>query len=149
MMTDKNLGIGFGGGKKKEDKSSINKTPSTKTLKMDLAYLEVIKGKVPGTSIPLNMVRLVLGRDPSNTTEIDIDLTGQELGKVPMVSRFHAEFSWEDGRLLLGDLGSKNGTFVNDEQIYVSKDNKQCQPMEIKLGDTIRLANLTFEVKQS
>ncbi len=149
MMRDKNLGTGFGGGHKKEGKSSSGNNPTSRSLQMDLAYLEVIKGKVPGTSISLNKVRLVLGRDPANTTEVDIDLTGQELGNVPVVSRFHAEFSWEDGRLLLRDIGSKHGTFVNDQPIYALKDEKPCQPIEIKLGDSIGLANLTFEVRQS
>lgn len=148
-MKSKNLGIGFGGGDKAKESSSMDRSSKTKALTMDLAYLEVIQGRSPGAAIPLNRVRLVLGRNTNQTTEVDMDLSCQELAERPVVSRYHAEISWEDGRLLLRDLGSKNGTFVNGQQIPSSKESKSCPPIELALGDTIGLANLAFEVKQS
>jgi pSer/pThr/pTyr-binding forkhead associated (FHA) protein len=33
------------------------------------------------------------------------------------VSRLHAEVTWEEGCWYVGDLGSKNGTYVNEEQV--------------------------------
>jgi len=51
--------------------------------------------------------RLTIGRAPEN----DIQLL--HLG----VSRRHAEVSYEDGRLMVRDLGSRNGTFVNGDRI--------------------------------
>ncbi len=47
---------------------------------------------------------VTIGRDPVN----DVDLAGD-----PEVSRAHAELRRRDGRWLVADLGSRNGTFVN------------------------------------
>jgi pSer/pThr/pTyr-binding forkhead associated (FHA) protein len=34
------------------------------------------------------------------------------------VSRLHAEITWEKGHWVIGDLGSRNGTFVNGERVF-------------------------------
>src|SRR5690349_5012336 len=38
----------------------------------------------------------------------------------PLVSRRHAELSLQEGRLVVADLNSSNGTVVNDEQLVGS-----------------------------
>ena len=146
-MNPNNLGIGFGGGD-----AAI--TPSVQPaaanvvqpLTMDLAMLEVTKGRSPGARLSLNKVRLLLGRsDPPNLT-VDLDLTAQELGTTPVVSRRHAEFSWEEGRLILRDLGSLHGTFVNGEKLTSSGRGRPGEPYELHAGDVVRVANLELRV---
>jgi class 3 adenylate cyclase/tetratricopeptide (TPR) repeat protein len=54
----------------------------------------------------------------------------------PSVSRNHAIIRRVDGRYLISDLGSANSTFVNDQQVYVTR------PLDS--GDRIRVANTEF-----
>ena len=70
----------------------------------------------------------VLGRDP------DLALC---LGS-PSVSRRHAQLRITGGAAVLEDLGSKNGTFLNDQKVT--------SPMSLSDGDQIRVGvvRLTF-----
>lgn len=47
------------------------------------------------------------------------------------VSRQHAKIAYEDGMFMLSDLGSSNGTFLNDEMLT--------SPFPLMSGDRIRL----------
>ncbi len=69
--------------------------------------LIVIRGNDQGSEFELDLDRVSVGRDPSNT----IQLHDTE------VSRRHAEIRAEEGRYLLVDLNSSNGTFVNNDRI--------------------------------
>ncbi len=69
----------------------------------------------------------LLGRDSS----CDITIPGTHL------SRRHAELAIEGHKLLIRDLGSANGTYVNDERITET---------ELKPGDSIRFDVLQFRV---
>lgn len=73
----------------------------------------------------------VIGRDAS--CRIALTTTG--------VSRLHARIEIRDGRALLEDLGSKNGTWRNDERIATA--------VELSDGDSIRIGilKLTFRSK--
>jgi pSer/pThr/pTyr-binding forkhead associated (FHA) protein len=51
----------------------------------------------------------------------------------PQVSRHHAVVSWSDGRFIVKDLGSKNGTKVNRERI--SGIHELSDGDELQLGD--------------
>ena len=71
------------------------------------------------------------GREPGRRLSVDADLLiGREapeddgrLGDDPEISRRHARLSREaDGQLTIEDLGSANGTFVNDERIDAPAD---------------------------
>jgi pSer/pThr/pTyr-binding forkhead associated (FHA) protein len=53
------------------------------------------------------------------------------------VSREHAEFRQENGKLWLKDHDSRNGTFVNDKQVSEAT---------IAIGDEIRLGRVVLEV---
>ena len=50
------------------------------------------------------------------------------------VSNRHAELRHEEGRLLVVDLGSTNGTFVNERRI------SERAPVEVRPGDRLRFA---------
>ncbi len=55
------------------------------------------------------------------------------------VSRFHCEIEINNDEILLRDLGSKNGTFVNNEKIIVKK---------IYPNDIIKIGAFTFVLKK-
>jgi pSer/pThr/pTyr-binding forkhead associated (FHA) protein len=57
----------------------------------------------------------------------------------PEVSRRHAVISLTDGSASIEDLGSMNGTFVNDARIE--------GPTVLSAGDTIRLGNTVWTVE--
>jgi hypothetical protein len=71
--------------------------------------------------------RIAIGRHDSN----DLQLASRT------VSNFHAEIIHEDGELVLRDLGSTNGTFVNDEAINEAR---------LKIGDRLRVGNYILMV---
>lgn len=56
------------------------------------------------------------------------------------ISRIHCKISFDNGVSTIVDLGSSNGTFVNDKRL--AKDEIVC----INPGDTVRLADVKFEV---
>ncbi len=88
------------------------------------AYLVVIYGEELGKRIPLGDLPVEAGR--STKCHIPID---QE-----SVSRKHAAIWWSGKGYLVKDLGSTNGTYVNDAQIseHSLQDGDQ-----IKVGHTI------------
>lgn len=54
------------------------------------------------------------------------------------ISRVHAKITMEDENLYITDMGSTNGTYINEENI---------QPhtrIEIKIGDLLRFANVSY-----
>ena len=69
----------------------------------------------------------ILGRDAN----CDITIPGKHL------SRNHAELAIKDNKLLIRDLKSANGTFVNEQKITET---------QLKPGDIIRFDVLTFRV---
>jgi hypothetical protein len=56
----------------------------------------------------------------------------------PLVSRRHAAFRWSSGKLVVEDLGSRNGVKVNDAKIS--------GPTEVKLDDVVTVGGQTFVV---
>lgn len=58
----------------------------------------------------------------------------------PSVSGRHAEFSASGGIFRVSDLGSTNGTFVNDKRV---------QQAELVDGDTLRLGRTSFKFKST
>ena len=65
--------------------------------------------------------QVVIGRDPGCDVVI----------AVPAVSSQHARLSWHGGQLVLEDLGSANGTYVNGERV---------SRVAVKPGTDVRLA---------
>ena len=56
----------------------------------------------------------------------------------PAISRVHCKISFVQGRYYLTDMGSANGTYVNQQRM-----EKQ-QTVEINSGDYLKLANSDF-----
>lgn len=59
---------------------------------------------------------------------------------VPLVSRFHCRFTGsEEGDLLLEDLDSTNGTFVND---------KRAERVTLTQGDRVRVGRVVLAIER-
>src|SRR5215212_9255843 len=81
--------------------------------------LRFISGKYQGGEFPLRMEReIVIGRSS------DLDMVLVE----DMVSRKHAKISTAGQQIVIQDLGSTNGTFVNGEKV---------KKIRLKEGDRI------------
>ncbi|XZE34348.1 FHA domain-containing protein [Pirellulaceae bacterium SH501] len=92
--------------------------------------LKVLSGTHEGKEIPIKDEKFLIGRSESC----------QLRPKSESISRKHCAFVQKEGRLLLVDLRSRNGTFVNDKQL--SPDKAKI----LKSGDKIRCGQLEFEV---
>lgn len=91
-------------------------------------YLELLTEPEPGQIYPLSNLNL-FGRASDNTVILDEET----------VSGHHARLSFQGGQWLLEDLGSKNGTAVNDLPLE--------DPMVITFGDEIRFGNVGLAVR--
>jgi ABC-type multidrug transport system ATPase subunit/pSer/pThr/pTyr-binding forkhead associated (FHA) protein len=76
-----------------------------------------------GDTLPLGRPRLRVGRHPDNDLVIDD----------PTISGAHLELAWAQGALTVTDLGSRNGTFLDDRRLA------QGQPAALQPGGVIRL----------
>ncbi len=95
--------------------------------------ITVRSGPEPGKTFPLEREELFMGRDLAN------DITISD----PEVSRRHARFIMQEENILLEDLGSTNGTFLNGERIST--------PQQLRPGDVVTLGEnivLVFEKSQ-
>ncbi|CAN5846349.1 hypothetical protein BH23PLA1_BH23PLA1_01160 [soil metagenome] len=93
--------------------------------------LIVVQGKPEGKVIPLEMPRFRIGR-------------GEDCQLRPnneQVSRRHTEIVVEESRVIVRDLGSRNGTFLNHKQLGVQDGDHV-----LKNGDLIQVGPLTFAV---
>ncbi|MEO8607438.1 MAG: FHA domain-containing protein [Chloroflexota bacterium] len=74
-------------------------------------------------TVPLEHDLIRIGRAPQN----EIVMTAKN------VSRFHCQVKRNGSELIIEDLGSTNGTFVNDEQVK--------QPRTLSVGDVVRVGH--------
>lgn len=93
------------------------------------ASLKVLGGNHDGEIIELAAPKFLIGR------EADCQLRPSS----EMVSRHHCAFAIDDYSVRLRDLGSTNGTFVNDERLR--------GVTQLNDGDTIRVGKLTFQIQ--
>jgi FHA domain-containing protein len=93
------------------------------------AQLVVIEKGKAGKAFPLAKDRVIIGR----LGESDLVLSD------PGVSRRHAEVRREDGRYVIADLGSTNGTMVNEATIG---------ERELEEGDRITVGRTVLEFRR-
>ena len=79
-----------------------------------------------GTQHPLVGDELTIGRAEDNDMVLDSS----------QVSRHHARLTWDDSTYVVEDLGSKNGTWVNERRLE--------EPAPVKNGDLLRFGDLPF-----
>jgi len=83
--------------------------------------LTMRSGPTPGKTFPLEKQEILLGRDLAN----DISISD------PEVSRRHTRFLMQEDNVIIEDLGSTNGTFLNGQRI--------ASPQQLRAGDVITL----------
>jgi pSer/pThr/pTyr-binding forkhead associated (FHA) protein len=92
--------------------------------------LIVLAGAKEGTQIPLKKDKFVIGRAGECTLR-----AGSEA-----ISRRHCSIVRENATWVASDLGSRNGTYVNDQKIEA--------PTPLSVGDELRVGPLKFRVEQ-
>jgi diguanylate cyclase (GGDEF)-like protein len=118
--------------------SDVDKTAvihgDQETLKRELqkakeqeACLIIIRGTPQGHRFFITMDQMIIGRDPA----ADIVVADQS------ISRSHAKINKVDGQAMLSDLGSSNGTFINDKKLSPGDTVKLVKEDMIKLGNSI------------
>ncbi len=90
------------------------------------AKLVVVGGEAKQTEVRLKVLPTIIGRAREATLTLPH----------PLVSRKHCEILEENGRLYVKDLGSLNGTYVNNERI----DGQQ----QLAPDQLLTLGNVTF-----
>jgi two-component system cell cycle response regulator len=91
----------------------------------DSGCLIVIYGQEMGRRVRVTTEPLVIGRSPKCDIQVD-----QE-----SVSRNHCRIRFEGGEFLVRDMGSTNGTYVNDD--LVQEDGRLRHGDQLKVGRTI------------
>jgi diguanylate cyclase (GGDEF)-like protein len=97
------------------------------TAKEQEACLIIIRGTPQGHRFFITENEMVLGRDPS----ADIAILDQS------ISRKHAKVSKKNGKVFLTDLGSANGSLINDKKLSPNETRQLAKEDMIKLGSTI------------
>jgi hypothetical protein len=90
--------------------------------------LRVIGGKNDGREIRISVPEFIIGRGEQAHLRPNSDL----------VSRHHCSIKTQAGQVLVEDAGSRNGTFVNGEQVAGSR--------VVRPGDILRVGRLQFEM---
>jgi pSer/pThr/pTyr-binding forkhead associated (FHA) protein len=84
---------------------------------------------VPGTALDI-VSPTTLGRAPINTIVLESNLVSME----------HARMYFRNNSLWVEDLGSKNGTFLNDQQLPPQK------AVAVRPRDILRLGDVRFRI---
>jgi sigma-B regulation protein RsbU (phosphoserine phosphatase) len=98
-----------------------------------MAYLQVLKGANAQQSIALEKDRTLLGRNAT----CDIVFPANDFA----VSREHACIVRTDGKFFVEDLGSRNGTFLNNQQITAR--------VPLADSDQIRICDFLYSFHQT
>ena len=93
--------------------------------------LEIVEGSEAGRQLPLETV-VDIGREPSLPIHLDQDT---------QVSRRHARITAQGGQAVVEDLGSTNGTYVNDQPIHA--------PRILNPGDNVRIGLTVIQLRSA
>jgi len=92
------------------------------------AALVVVGGDINGTLFDLSAKEITFGRGPDNT--YCIEFQGISRNHFKLTATAHASF-------LITDLGSRNGTYLNNKKIEATT--------ELMKGDIIKIGNMAFK----
>lgn len=98
--------------------------------------LEVVRGEKLGVAFPLLEGRNLIGRMVN--APVDLDLTGQEPAERVWTSRHHACVIFDGKTVILEDLNSLNGTFVNRQRVYPGQQ-RVLMPNDVVQVGTVQL----------
>lgn len=96
------------------------------TVVESTAFLVGLSGRHAGKLFKIREGETILGRSSRSLVAID----------EKAVSHHHAQITHTGGRCVLTDLGSTNGTFVNDRRLVA--------PVELQAGDVLRVGKTTL-----
>lgn len=110
-------------------------------IRQDMPMLIVYEGELEGQRWVIEQDQVIIGRG----SDCDIVLPERQ------VSRHHVRIERDDGGYLLHDLGSKNGTYVNGQEVrdrpYRLQDGDEMQiALCIKMGFVAADATLPLEL---
>src|SRR5689334_4611465 len=91
-----------------------------------MPWLQILNGELKGQRFPLRKSCLI-GRGPHNHIVLDDS----------RVSRQHARISLHNDHYVLHDLGSVNGSYVNEERV---------ERQVLELNDVVRFGQLSFRL---
>lgn len=91
-------------------------------------HLVITEGTLSGTLIPLGTSPIMIGRAPDSTVVLEDDF----------VSVQHTRLTPRDGRWLVEDMGSTNGTWINQEKIIA--------PTVLTPGAKLRIGRTSLEL---
>ncbi len=115
----------------------IETTPPPPAL--TVPRLVVIRGEKLDVEFPIYNGKNYLGRAAEKP--VDIDMTGQETPDQVWSSRQHALVTYDRGTLLIEDLSSLNGTFVNRSRLHPG------QKRVLQSGDVVQVGTVQFRVE--
>ena len=93
-----------------------------------------------GSEVRVDHFPVVLGRsDPGSPIQPDCDLAA--IDEDHLVGRQHAVLEWQEGRLLVTDLGSAGGTVLDGETLTAHR------PTEVHDGATLTLGRVALGVR--
>jgi hypothetical protein len=93
--------------------------------------LEIVEGPDAGRQVPLESV-IDIGREPNLPLHLDQDT---------QASRRHARVTAQSGQAVVEDLGSTNGTYVNEQPIH--------SPRILNPGDRVRVGLTVLELRSA
>jgi pSer/pThr/pTyr-binding forkhead associated (FHA) protein len=91
--------------------------------------LVVTEGPLRGTTLPLGASAVLIGRAPACTLVLDDDYSSSR----------HARLFAEDGQWYVEDLGSTNGTFLDDQKVT--------SPVAVRPGGRVRIGQSVLELQ--
>jgi hypothetical protein len=100
--------------------------------------LVVLRGLKRNVEYPLYEGHNFIGR--ADEKPVDIDLDDQEPPDRVWSSRQHALITFEEGKLVIEDLNSANGTFVNRTRIYPG------QKRDLSVGDVLQVGTVQMKL---
>jgi pSer/pThr/pTyr-binding forkhead associated (FHA) protein len=95
---------------------------------MKLSLRVLSEGNATGTAIPITLPQFLIGRDPQCHLR----------PASPIISKRHCAVLTKNNKAFVRDLGSTNGTYVNDEVIQAER--------LLTDGDVIKIGPLAFQV---
>lgn len=109
--------------------ASKSTTPELLPYMLELKPHIVIKGLEAGVTQPFGEDRITIGRRGDNHLVLDYD----------NISRQHLCIERRDEQYIASDMGSSNGTYLNDQRLQA--------PATLNDGDCLRIGDFTLTVK--
>ncbi len=113
-------------------------TPTAPVVTTVKPKLVVLRGSRIGVEYPLYEGKNVVGRFADKP--VDIDLMSQESVEQIWCSRQHATLTFEKGNVVLEDLNSLNGTWLNGMRVHAG------QPRPVKPGDVVQIGTIQMKL---